>query len=62
MQNDSDNVVRHVDYAQDLLRKFFELLPSEYGDDSQVLSMHDLIHVADDVRHNRVSLSEISAF
>lgn len=62
MLNDSDNAVRHVDYAQDLLRKFFELLPSEYGDDSQVLSMHDLIHVADDVRHNRVSLSEISAF
>lgn len=40
MLNDSDNAVRHVDYAQDLLRKFFELLPSEYGDDSQVLSMH----------------------
>lgn len=62
MLNNSNNALRDVNYAQELLRAFFKLLPSEYGDDSQLLSMHNLIHVTDDVRHYKVSLSEVSAF
>lgn len=60
--NDDLNAVRYADYAQDQLRLFFNLLPSEYGEDTQVLNMHNLIHLPDDVRHFQVSLSEISAF
>ena len=60
--NDNSNAVRHAKYAQDQLRLFFTLLPSEWGEDSQVLNMHNLIHVADDVRHFQVPLSEVSAF
>lgn len=56
------NAFNHVDYAQDQVRLFFKLLPSEYGEDAQVLSMHNLIHVPDDVRHFQLPLSEISAF
>lgn len=60
--NDEFNVVRYVDYTEEQLRKFFSLLPSEYGEDSQTLSMHNLIHLADDVRYFQLPLSEISAF
>lgn len=60
--NDDLNAVRYAEYAQDQLRLFFNLLPSEYGEDALVLNMHNLIHVPDDVNHFQVSLSEISAF
>lgn len=60
--NDDLNAVRCAPYAQDQLRLFFNLLPSEYGEDAQVLNMHNLIHLPDDVRHFQVPLSEISAF
>lgn len=49
--NDELSAVRYVEYAQDQLRLFFNLLPSEYGENAQVLNMHNLIHVPDDVRH-----------
>lgn len=51
-----------VNYARELLKKFFELLPSCYGTDSQVMNNHNLIHLADDVEHSKINLSEISAF
>lgn len=50
------------DYARELLRKFFDLLSSLYGKDSQVLNMHNLIHAADDVEQFGLTLSDISAF
>jgi len=44
------------------LRKFFELLPSFYGSDSQVMNAHNIIHLADDVEYTKMHLSAISAF
>lgn len=55
-------MIDHIDYADKLLRRFFNLLPSLYGSGSQVLSMHNLIHVADDARTYQVPLIDISAF
>ncbi|CAD6240741.1 GSCOCG00008873001-RA-CDS, partial [Cotesia congregata] len=44
------------------LLKFFFLLPSLYGKNSQTLNMHNLIHLPDDVFNLNLSLSESSAF
>ena len=52
----------NVNYARELLRKFFELTPSFYGTGSQVMNIHNLIHLADDVEYTKMSLSTISAF
>lgn len=54
--------VSYVQYAKQLLRKFFELLPSFYGSDSQVMNCHNLIHLADDEEFTKKNLCEISAF
>lgn len=54
--------VINVNYARELLKKFFELLPSFYGMDSQVMNNHNLIHLADDVEYTKMPLSQISAF
>lgn len=54
--------VPHVNYAKQLLKKFFELLPSFYGSDSQVMNCHNLIHLADDVEFTKKNLCAISAF
>ncbi|KYQ59976.1 hypothetical protein ALC60_00982 [Trachymyrmex zeteki] len=59
---DPDLCLKHTDYARKLLRKFFELLPSFYGSDSQIMNNHNLIHLADDVEFTKLSLSEFSAF
>lgn len=48
--------------AKTYLERFFELLPILYGPETQVLNMHHLIHLADDVENMECSLSEISAF
>lgn len=49
-------------YDNDLLRTFFCVLPPLYGTFSQVLNMHSLIHIADDVEHTRLPLCDTSAF
>lgn len=51
-----------VDYAEALLRKFFQLLPAFYRPLSQIMNSHNLIHLADDVRTTGVHLTYISAF
>jgi len=43
--------ITKVNYARELLKKFFELLPSFYGADSQVRNNHNLIYIADNVEH-----------
>lgn len=60
--NDDNLAVTYADYAKELLRIFFRLLPNYYGIKSQVLSMHNLIHVADDVKTFQMPLVELSAF
>lgn len=44
------------------MNKFFELLPSFYGSEAQIMNSHNLIHLADDVEHSNMNLSAISAF
>ncbi|XP_048507873.1 uncharacterized protein LOC125500186 [Athalia rosae] len=58
----SEFAVAKADYANKLLRKFFFLLPSFYGDDSQILNMHNLIHLSEDVKTMQAPLSDFSAF
>lgn len=58
----SQLAVTHADYAKHLLRQFFILMPTFYGEDSQVMNFHNLIHVADDVKHMNAPLTEFSAF
>ncbi|CAI6371100.1 unnamed protein product [Macrosiphum euphorbiae] len=60
--NDPKLCISHANYARELLRKFFELLPSFYGSDSQIMNSHNLIHLADDVEHAETNQSAISAF
>lgn len=55
-------MLKHNEYAKQLLRKFFYLLPAIYGENTQTLNMHNLIHVADDVKTFKQPLSAISAF
>lgn len=52
----------HVNFADDLLRKFFELLPSFYGFGSQIMNNYNLIHLTDDVLNANCDPSVISAF
>lgn len=59
---DLELCIDNVGYARLLLRKFFELVPSFYGSDSQVMNIHNLIHLADDVEYTKMHLSAISAF
>jgi len=49
------------DIARSYLKKYFLLLPQFYGQESQVLNAHYLLHLADDVRLN-YTLNDISAF
>lgn len=54
--------VEHCKYAKALLKKFFKLMPTFYGSDSQIMNFHNLIHVADDVEYMRAPLTAFSAF
>lgn len=60
--NDPELCVKNINYAKELLNKFFELLPSFYGSEAQIMNSHNLIHLADDVEHSNMNLSAISAF
>lgn len=60
--HNNNQVSQNSEYAKELLRKFFFLLPTLYGDQSQTLNQHNLIHVADDVQNLKMDLSCISAF
>ncbi|KAF7996081.1 hypothetical protein HCN44_009917, partial [Aphidius gifuensis] len=51
-----------VNQANVLLEMFFERSKQIYGNLSATINMHNLIHVADDVVHTGLSLSEINAF
>ncbi|CAD6221756.1 GSCOCG00012971001-RA-CDS [Cotesia congregata] len=54
--------VSNVDYADELLKKFFVLMPTFYGEACQVMNFHNLIHVADDVRYLQAPLNDFSSF
>lgn len=57
-----DLVSTHAEYAKKLAEKFFELFPSLYGRDSQVMNIHNIIHVIDDAIFLKASLSQFCAF
>lgn len=48
--------------ASSYLKTFFLLLPKYYGEASQTLNTHYLLHLADDVKNNNYTLNNISAF
>ena len=54
--------VPKVDYAKQLFRQFVSEMPQNYGISSLVMNIHNLIHVAEDVRFMQAPLSEYSAF
>lgn len=60
--NNKELIADSTDYANDLLKKFFNLLPSLYGRGSQVLSWHNIIHVADDAKNFKIPLNDLSGF
>lgn len=60
--NSNELILTHLEHARELLQTFFYLLPSIYGAKSQILSFHNLLHVADDVETFRAPLSDLSAF
>lgn len=54
--------VRYAKYAKVLLRKFVALMPKYYGETSLTITIHNLIHIADDVIHMKEPLFKFSAF
>lgn len=65
LRNFSADLIKKIElvsYANELLRSFLALLPNFYGKDSQVLNMHNLIHLTDDVEIFHLPLSGMSAF
>jgi len=48
----------YTQYAKDLYRHFFSLLPQLYGNDSQINNMHNIIHIADDVQNMQCCLDD----
>jgi len=57
-----DKCVERAEYAKQLYRLFFENLPVLYGQDSQIMNMHNVIHVADDVIELQCPLDSLSSF
>lgn len=54
--------VKYAEYAKILLKQFVILLPTYFGEDSQTMNNHNIMHSPDDVIKMQKSLSEISAF
>lgn len=54
--------VIHNTMAKNFLKKFVLAMPYLYGPQSQVMNVHNLLHVADDVLNFNCSLSRISCF
>ena len=52
----------YSDYAQICLERFVKLSEELYGQESQILNMHSLSHLVDDIKKFKCSLSKISAF
>lgn len=54
--------VLNVDLTDKLLKKIFILMPKFFGQACQVMNFHNLLHVADDVRHLQTPLCDYSSF
>lgn len=51
-----------VQYAKILLRKFVKLISTYYSENLLTITIHNLIHIADDVMHMKETLFKFSAF
>lgn len=54
--------ITHNTLAKKFLRVFVKAMPHLYGQKSQVINVHNLLHVADDVINFNCSLTRISYF
>lgn len=57
-----DWAVQFTDFAEESLRCFFSLMAMFYSPESQIMHAHSVIHISDDVRTYKTSLSDLSAF
>jgi len=58
----SEHYATYNDKAEIYLLKFFEALPDLYGRKSQILNMHNLIHIASDTKNLNCNLNYINCF
>jgi hypothetical protein len=58
----TSNCIVNNDYAKNLLRYFVKYFPKLYGKETVSYNVHNLIHLADDVKHLGCSLDSFSAF
>lgn len=54
--------VQSAQYTKLLLRKFVQLMPIYYNESSITITIHNLIHIADDVMYMKEPLFKYSAF
>jgi hypothetical protein len=54
--------VQSAQYAKILLRKFVNLIPTYYNESLLTITIHNLIHIADDVMYMKEPLFKFSAF
>lgn len=54
--------LKYCTYAQNLLKKFVQLVPYFYGDEFLIGNVHNLLHIADDVLFMQCPLSDITSF
>ncbi|XP_046472738.1 uncharacterized protein [Neodiprion pinetum] len=57
-----DLALRYNRFAKKYLRSFFLVMRQYYGPDSQIMNLHNLIHMADDAKNMKCSLTKITTF
>lgn len=60
--NDKNNCVLNVDQARSYLKTFVANAPNVFGDTFVTVTVHNLIHMPDDIKNFGSSMSELSAF
>ncbi|XP_046408651.1 uncharacterized protein LOC124173179 isoform X1 [Ischnura elegans] len=58
----NEMAVGHCEYAKQLLHSFVSAMTMNYGPDSVVYNIHNLIHTADDVKFMSAPLQDFSCF
>lgn len=62
LDSDDDKRNNYLEYARQLLEYFVKKCDIVYGTTFNVYNVHNLCHLADDVKNHRCSLNDISAF
>lgn len=58
----ADLALQYTDQAREFLLSFVTIAPALYGQQCNIMNMHNLIHLADDVTNMGCSLSFLTAF